>query len=78
MSWALRRPETFAALVPIWAFHGAKDPVVPLEAQSSLVKVLRQAGSAIRFTVYPDAEHDSWTATYDNPELYTWMLAQSR
>ena len=31
-----------------------------------------------RDTVYPDALHDSWTATYENPELYEWLLAQRR
>jgi predicted peptidase len=32
----------------------------------------------VTFTVYPEAEHDSWTETYNNPELYTWMLEQRR
>ena len=55
-----------------------RDPVVPLAAQSLLVEALQRLGGHIRFTVYPEAEHDSWTATYDNPELYAWMLALSR
>jgi len=29
-------------------------------------------------TVYPDAGHDSWTETYNNPEFYDWLLAQKR
>ncbi|MBN2582591.1 MAG: hypothetical protein JXL80_05940 [Planctomycetes bacterium] len=29
-------------------------------------------------TVYPEAGHDSWTATYDNDELYKWLLEQKR
>jgi predicted peptidase len=32
----------------------------------------------VLFTVYPDAEHDSWTVTYQKPELYEWMLRHSR
>ena len=64
--------------VPIWAFHGARDPVVPLEAQTRPVEELRRLGGPARLTVYPEAEHDSWTVTYGNPELYAWMLAQSR
>jgi predicted peptidase len=72
-------PERVAVLedVPIWAFHGAKDPVVPLKASQALVDVLKEKGGNVRFTVYPDAEHDSWTRTYDNPELYEWLLEQS-
>jgi predicted peptidase len=71
-------PERVAALkdVPVWAFHGAKDPVVPLGESQKLVDVLKESGGNVRFTVYPDAEHDSWTRTYDNPELYDWLLEQ--
>lgn len=60
--------------MPVWAFHGAQDATVPLWQSERLVGALKQAGNDVRFTVYPDAYHDSWTATYANPELYTWML----
>jgi len=29
-------------------------------------------------TIYPEAEHDSWTQTYANPELYQWLLQRKR
>jgi predicted peptidase len=32
----------------------------------------------VKFTVFPDADHDSWTAAYDDPELYRWLLDQRR
>lgn len=64
--------------LPIWVFHGAKDPVVPLARSEEMVKAIEEAGGNVKFTVYPDAEHDSWTVTYDNPELYEWLLAQQR
>ena len=60
--------------VPVWAFHGAMDPVVPIEASVAMVRALRGAGGDVRFTVYPDAGHDSWTETYANPEVYDWLL----
>ena len=41
-----------------------------------LFEALKGCGGNIRFTVYPDAEHDSWTETYDNPDLYEWLLQQ--
>ncbi|MEY4816825.1 MAG: hypothetical protein RLZZ162_3898, partial [Verrucomicrobiota bacterium] len=28
--------------------------------------------------VYPEATHDSWTETYQNPALYTWLLKHQR
>ncbi|WP_420455730.1 prolyl oligopeptidase family serine peptidase [Rubrivirga sp.] len=61
--------------VPVWAFHGAMDPVVPIASSVGMVGALRQAGGDVRFTVYPDAGHDSWTETYANPEVYEWLLS---
>jgi predicted peptidase len=63
--------------VPIWAFHGAKDPVVPLAASEDMIKALKKLGENPKFTVYPEAQHDSWTETYNNPELYKWFLEHS-
>ena len=63
----------------VWAFHGAKDPVVKLEESEKMVKAYQQIGATdVRLTVYPEATHDSWTETYDNPKLYEWLLAQRR
>lgn len=43
-----------------------------------MVEALKKAKGNVQFTVYPDADHDSWTETYNNPELYTWLLQQKR
>ena len=61
--------------LPIWAFHGAKDTLVPLSESERMVDALKKAGNEnVKLTVYPEAEHDSWTETYQNQELYEWML----
>jgi len=64
--------------MPTWAFHGAKDPVVPLKRSEEMVEALKRTNDQVKFTVYPEALHDSWTATYDNPEVYEWLLQQKR
>lgn len=64
--------------LPIWVFHGAKDNTVPIARSEEMVKALKDVGSEVKFTVYPEAGHDSWTETYDNPELYSWLLAHTR
>ncbi len=66
------------AKLPIWAFHGAKDPVVKVSRSRDIVGALRAVGSEIRYTEYPEAPHDSWTETYKNPELYAWLFAQQK
>lgn len=64
--------------VPVWTFHGAKDETVPIGESERMVNALRQCGGDVRFTVYPDADHDSWTETYQNPELYEWFLSHRK
>jgi predicted peptidase len=64
--------------VPVWVFHGAKDPVVPVQASKDMVEALKRVGGNVQFTVYPEAQHDSWTETYNNPKLYEWFLSQRR
>ena len=76
--WAYGFPERVKALkqTPVWAFHGGKDPTAPIQESQVLVDALKACGGNVRFTVYPEAGHDSWTETYDNPELYAWLLEQ--
>jgi len=71
--WARR-----LANLPVWVFHGAKDPTVPLEMSEKMVEALKKKGGNPKFTVYPEAKHDAWTETYANPELYEWLLQQKR
>lgn len=71
--WAPRLRE-----LPTWAFHGAEDTVVSVRHSQAIVQALEALGAPIRFTVYPGVGHDSWTRTYENPELYDWLLGQRR
>jgi predicted peptidase len=42
-----------------------------------MIKAMEQAGGKPKYTEYPEAAHDSWTATYANPELHQWLFEQS-
>ena len=64
--------------LPVWAFHGAQDQTVPISESEEMVEALRACGGNVRFTVYPDAAHDAWTETYENPALYEWFLQHRR
>lgn len=64
--------------LPVWAFHGDEDRAVPLEESVRLVEALKRHGNEqARLTVYEGVGHDSWTETYENPELYDWLLSHS-
>jgi predicted peptidase len=74
-------PDKASALrtLGVWAFHGAKDPVVLLAESQRMVDALKKAGvNDVKLTVYPEAGHDSWTESYNNPDLYDWMLKHQR
>ncbi len=64
--------------IPIWAFHGLQDDVVPIENSQRVVDALKSLDGDINFTIYPEAGHDAWTETYNNPEIYTWLLKHSK
>lgn len=61
--------------VPLRAYHGALDDVVPLRASTEMVDAVRAAGGTASLTVYPDLGHDSWTPAYADPDLYAWLAA---
>ncbi len=65
-----------AAKIPVWAFHGAQDGVIPFDKAEALVNQFIAVGGSIRFTVYPNGSHDgsTWAETYSNPDVYDWML----
>lgn len=75
--WADTTKVKTISHMPIWVFHGAKDVVVPVKASEDMVAALKNCGSNVKLTIYPDANHDSWTETYNNEELYKWFLEQS-
>lgn len=70
-------PENFKGL-PIWCFHGAMDSVVPINESVKMIRRLRKAGCEVKFTVYADADHDTWTPAYYDPELVGWLLSHQK
>ena len=63
-AWAARLKD-----MPIWAFHGAKDSLVPMGGSEELIDALRSLGNDVRFTVLSGRDHDILDA-YKNQELY--------
>ena len=73
-------PENICDLanVPVWAFHGTEDEIIPLEAEQKLVDALKACGGDVQFTIFPDVGHDLSSERVYNSELYGWLLEQSR
>jgi predicted peptidase len=64
--------------IPVWAFHGDRDDVVPLEGERAMVDAINACGGHAKLTVYPGVGHDAWTPAYEDPKLYEWLLEQRR
>lgn len=73
-------PKTAEAMknVPFWVFHGTSDNVVPLKKSAIMVDALKKAGAKVKFREYPGVGHDSWTATYRDPEVWKWLFSNKK
>lgn len=71
------RPADACALkqVPVRAYHGAVDSVVPLKAHQAMVDAHRACGGQVEFIVYPGVDHNAWDPAYADPALVPWLLA---
>lgn len=61
--------------VPLWIFHGGKDDVVPSALSKNIADHLKIIGREVKFTLYPDANHNSWDATFAEPQLLPWLFS---
>ena len=67
------------AKVPVYAFAGGKDRVVPAERSERMVAEIRKAGGKqAKIKVFPEAGHNARQLVYDTKEFYDWMFAQSK
>ncbi len=66
------------AHVPVWAFHGAADPVVPVSGSRDMIAALKAAGARPKYTEYPTARHNSWSPAFAEEDFWNWIFAQKR
>jgi predicted peptidase len=61
-----------------WVFHGTKDNVVPIEHSEKMVAALKAAKASVKYTVYPEAMHNSWDNAFAEPNFLSWLFAQRK
>ncbi|MGN6361946.1 MAG: peptidase [Thermomicrobiales bacterium] len=71
--------------IPIWAFHGAQDPIVPVAGSRDMIRALDAAGGHPRYTEYPEGVHNVWDLVYTpanasapSADFLSWLFAQRR
>jgi predicted peptidase len=63
--------------LPIWAFHGQHDNVVPTEATTEMVTAIEAAGSKkVRMTIFPNEKHGIYDKVLKHNEMFDWLMAQ--
>lgn len=61
-----------------WVFHGAKDDIVPPAYSETMVTALKAAKADVKYTLYPNANHNSWDPAFAEPDLLPWLFSQKR
>jgi predicted peptidase len=64
--------------VPIWVFHGTVDSVVPVENSRKMVAALKNCGAEVKYTEYPDYDHNSWEGAFAEPDFLKWFFSHTR
>jgi predicted peptidase len=68
----------YAKKLPFWVFHGNKDDVVLPSFSEAMVAAIKKAGGDVKFTLYPNANHNSWDSAFAEPDLLPWLFSKSK
>lgn len=67
------------AKVPVFAYAGAKDRVVPAERSERMVAAIKKAGGKqAQITVFPNEAHGASRKVFSDKSFYDWMFSQTR
>ncbi len=64
------------AHIPVWAFHGALDDVVPLDLTVRMTNVINMKGGEAKLTVYENSWHDCWVKAFADEVVYKWLFSK--
>jgi pimeloyl-ACP methyl ester carboxylesterase len=64
--------------MPVWAFHGSKDRIVPVSGSQEIIEAIKNLGGSPRYTEFPDEGRHIWNNVTDTPSLLDWLFAQKR
>ena len=62
--------------VPVFAYHGDCDEVVPAYESVNMVGRVNQRGGFAKVKIIPGRGHHVWKDAYSDDELLSWLLSQ--
>lgn len=69
---------SYAKKTALWVFHGAKDDIVDPSFSKEMVAAVKKAGGKPKFTLYKDANHNSWDPAFAEPGLLRWLFSRKK
>src|SRR5690554_2351306 len=70
--------KNYADQTAVWITHGAKDDVVPVALSHRLYHALKEQEANVKYTEFPEANHNAWDPTFAIPELLPWLFSHSK
>ncbi|MCD0486623.1 dienelactone hydrolase family protein [Pedobacter sp. MC2016-14] len=64
--------------VPLWIFHGGKDAIVPPAFSKEIADQLKIIGKEVKYTFYPEADHNSWDSAFAEPQFLSWLFVHKK
>jgi predicted peptidase len=64
--------------VPLWMFQAEMDMTVPVDLVREMVRQIKKAGGAPRYTEYHKIKHETWDEAFAEPQLLPWLASQKR
>lgn len=64
--------------IPLWIFHGAKDDIINPSYDRELYTSLKNKNAPVKYTEYPEANHNSWDPAFAEPALLPWLFSQHK
>ncbi len=62
--------------IGIWAFHGAKDKVVPVSRSRNMIAEIKKHGGNPKYTEYSNKGHLVWNSAFATTGIWEWLFAQ--
>lgn len=66
------------AHIPLWIFQGGKDGAPTPNKTENYIRVFREAGMNVRYSLYANLGHGVWNTAYNEPDFFSWMLGQHK
>src|SRR5262249_17037344 len=73
-----KRNPCVVAPIPMWIIAGRNDTVLPPSAAEAFIDLMKSCGKKPRYTLYDTNHVETAKRAYRDPELYDWMISQSR